>query len=179
MKKFILIVLLLLTPQVGWAKADEMPRLDEVILQPQYRISPLFLDDLSSIGLKNAADAWNVAAGNPEFIVMANNPEHANIWVSSISLAQIVEGKEIYTLNGVMFPLSGVHCFIILNEHKRYNVETMTHEIGHCLGFAHQPKDKKSIMFPYSGEKPRSITKKISKWLRRALNDLTDIDKKH
>ncbi len=171
MKKWIMIFLLLL-PSVAAAKPVKVEQLEGVTLQSHYKITTLFMDSMSGLGLKNAADAWNNAIGDPNFITYTTDPDEANIWVSTLPIQDIVEGLNIYTINGIMFPLGKQKCFIIMNEHKRYNVETMTHEIGHCLSLAHQPWDKTSIMYPEASDNVRKINKATIKWLKKALKEL-------
>lgn len=170
MKK--LFLALLLFPTIAFAKnvplfETDVPELGYVKLKPHYKVSTWDADDISQLGVKNAVEQWNKAA-KKDFIEYAPpNPEDSspNIYVIPMHLGWT---------GGVALVMNQDMCVVLVSYRYAYNIGVIMHEIGHCIGFAHDTTRTDSIMHPNAAiiEEYKAIDNSTAKTLRNLLKDL-------
>lgn len=120
---------------------SEYPEFSYLKLQYHYTVYGMWFAETDSATLQVAVDSWNAAAKDLDFMQIVSDPGHANIRLLPVPLRP--------GLLGEAFPLTDGTCVIVVADHLMNWAPLYEHEIGHCLNFAHNKKQKDSIMQPH------------------------------
>lgn len=135
-----------------------------VTLKPHYVVKTLWLSFEANIAVQIAIDAWNKAAQSQDFISQTEG--------ESDSPVIFITNTELEGFEGLALPFADKVCVIQVVPQYEATPQIYAHEIGHCLGFAHNTKDKNNVMQPYGLRKSLDIDKATTYTLRFLLAGL-------
>lgn len=137
-----------------------------VELQKHYVVKTFALPPGGEMSLAIAIHAWNRAARDHDFISYTRGQSSApHIYVIPM---------DINGLGGIALPLDPNVCVIQIVPQYLMTPEIYMHEIGHCLGFAHNTRDKDAVMAPHTLRKGPGIDPATTWSLRFLLRLLTN-----
>lgn len=169
-----LFVAILLFIAWGTTFAQEVPLLKDiqgfeyVTLRPHYRVSSvLWGNSLANEQLARAIKTWNDATNTSDFLTQVNPGEQADIYVDLSYLDARFGGITMLHKNGP--------CVISIDDNFAYSASAYQHEIGHCLGFAHDLPSQKDTMYPNLMPNLEPIDTDLAKYLKRHLTLIRNI----
>lgn len=137
-------------------------------LQRSYRVASLFFPEEGEEAIDNAIEAWNTASGNPTFMRHVSPKDtSANIYIVPSYYLTLLEPL------GVAHFFNAHLCSIQVSIQAYNDAEVYAHELGHCLGFAHNKEDRASIMHPSAMHGTPRVDENTAQALREMLNTLT------
>ncbi len=138
-----------------------------VKLRPHYRVSPvLFGNKMSNLLLIAAIQSWNEAAGYDDFLVLVPANEPADIYITINWLdAQF---------GGITMPFESGICVVSVDDTFAGYAQNYQHEIGHCLGFAHDDAVDATMYYSLS-QTFNPIDKQLSQYLKKNVRTLREV----
>jgi hypothetical protein len=138
------------------------------LLQKSYRVASLFFPPESEAAIDNAVEAWNTASEQPGFMrhVESKDPT-ANIYIIPSYYITLLEPLGVAQFFGPHV------CVIQISIQAAYDAEVYAHEMGHCLGFAHNREDTGSLMHPSILHGTPRVDDPTALELRKLLKELT------
>lgn len=100
--------------------------------------------DLSGLVVASV-DAWNEQLGFELFRWDRLNPD-ADVIVTRGGPHALYRGLAQHSKNAD----GSLHCSILIFDDAVYSMDTMIHELGHAVGLEHDPKNRRSVMYPSS-----------------------------
>lgn len=131
-------------------------------LKSNYRVVVLSSTPDMHLLAMQSAWSWQEATKLPNLFVFSLDTLGADILI--LSVADLGPDKL-----GVAYPsITGGPCIIQINERTGFNVKTLMHEIGHCIGLDHD-ENPKSLMHAYASP-DQELTEETIQTVKEARN---------
>lgn len=167
MKKLLIAFLIGLLPMsVFAAPLLRQDGFEFIKTKKHYKVQVMFMTGVQFGALKVAVKEWNKAMGY-EFITFEyDRTQRADIYISVMATPQT---------HGIALPFNSEECTIIIGESMPVLPSVYVHEIGHCLGLAHNdmvPNIMSSQPYPYTWDISKDIVDTLKK--EQSLNSTTE-----